>query len=153
MTESSAVGGAQNQGPEQNGAKPGDKPGEKPIHQWPDSLTVLDLVTELATEEAAAEMEEKMEKEMDGFRFSASMHHPPPSQEKQLQLAPDMDAAVSAAVWAYQPSDMLYEVLDQEMRQLAQTAADSLPRDQWMRLRQAAKEHLRRHVQDRAAGA
>ena len=94
MTESSAVGGAQNQGPEQNGAKPGDKPGEKPIHQWPDSLTVLDLVTELATEEAAAELEH----EMDDFSFSPSMHYPPPSQGRPLQLAPDMDAAVAAAV-------------------------------------------------------
>ena len=84
MTESSAAHGTRNQGPEENGANPGDKPGEKPIHQWPDSHTVLDLVTELATGEAAAELEN----EMDDFRFSPSMHHPPPSQEKQLRLAP-----------------------------------------------------------------
>ena len=149
MTESSAVGGAQNQGPEQNGAKPGDKPGEKPIHQWPDSLTVLDLVTELATEDAAAELEH----EMDDFSFSPSMHHPPPSQGRPLQLAPDMDAAVSAAARAYQPSDRLYKFPGREMRQLAQTAADTLPRDQWMRLTEAAKEDLQRHVKDGAAGA
>ena len=149
MTESSAVGGAQNQGPEQNGAKPGDKPGEKPIHQWPDSLTLIELVGELATEEAAAEIE----KEMDGFCFSPHMHHILRSQETPLQLAPGLTEAVSAAARAYHPSDGLYEFLDQEMRVLPQTAADTLPRDQWMRLRQAAKEDLQRHVQDGTAGA
>ncbi len=149
MTESSAVGGAQNQGPEQNGAKPGDKPGEKPIHQWPDSLTVLDLVTELATEEAAAEME----KEMDGFRFSASMHGHSPDLGKSLQLAPSIEAAIEEAVRGYLPSDMLHEIPGREMRALAETARDLLPGEQWDRLRQAAKEDLLRHVQDRAAGA
>ena len=57
------------------------------------------------------------------------------------------------AVRAYQPSDMLYEVLDQEMRELAESARDLLPGEQWDRLRNAAKEDLQRKIQDPGPGA
>ena len=130
MTESSIVHNAPNQGPETNP----EKPEEKPVHQWPDSLTIHHLVTELATEQAAAEIE----KENPDFRFRTSMYGTSPDLEKSLygtspdlekslRLAPGIDAAVAEAVRAYQPSDMLYEVLDQEMRELAETARDLLP--------------------------
>ena len=57
------------------------------------------------------------------------------------------------AVRAHQPSDMLYEVLDQEMRELAETARDLLPPEQWDRLRNATKEELQRKIQDPGPGA
>ena len=76
-----------------------------------------------------------------------------PDLEKSLRLAPGIDAAVAEAVRAYQPSDMLYEVLDQEMRELAETARDLLPGEQWDRLRNAAKEELQRKIQDPGPGA
>ena len=143
MTESSAHG-AQNQRPGENG----EKPEEKPVHQWPDSFTIHHLVTELATGQAAAEIE----REDPDFRFSASMHDSmcshSPGCGNSLRLAPGIDAAVAEAVRAYQPSDMLYEVPGREMRELAETARDLLPEEQWDRLRNAAKEELQRKIQD-----
>ena len=144
MTESSAHG-PQHQGPGENGGKPE----EKPVHQWPDSLTIHHLLTELATGQAAAEIE----RENPDFRFSPSMYDNSPDLEKSLRLAPGIDAAVAEAVRAYQPSDTLYEVLDQEMRELAETARDLLPGEQWDRLRNAAKEELQRRIQDPGPGA
>ena len=141
MTESSIVHNAPNQGPDTNP----EKPEEKPVHQWPDSLTIHHL----ATEQAAAEME----KENPDFRFRTSMYGHSPDLEKTLRLAPGIDAAVAEAVRAYQPSDTLYAVLDQEMRELAETARDLLPGEQWDRLRNAAKEDLQRKIQGSCSGA
>ena len=62
-------------------------------------------------------------------------------------------AAVAEAVRAHQPSDTLYEVLAQEMRELAETARNMLPGEQWDRLRNAAKEDLQRKIQDPGSGA
>ena len=76
-----------------------------------------------------------------------------PDLETSLRLAPGIDAAVAEAVRAYQPSDMLYEVLAQEMRELAESARDLLPGEQWDRLRNAAKEELQRKTQDTGPGA
>ena len=150
MTESSAVHSAPNQGPETNPEEPAEQPVHQwPVHHWPDSLTIHHLITELATKQAAAEME----KENPGFRFRASMYGASPDLGKSLRLAPGIDDAVAEAVRAYQPSDTLYDVLDQEMQELAETARDLLPREQWDRLRNAAKEHLRQNIQHRDAGA
>ena len=144
MTESSAHG-PRNQGPGENG----ERPEEKPVHQWPDSLTIHHLLTEIATGQAA----EEMERENPDFRFRASMYGHSPDLEKSLQLAPGIDAAVAEAVRAYQPSDMLYDVLDQEMRELAETARDLPPGEQWDRLRNAAREELQRKILDPGPGA
>ena len=73
--------------------------------------------------------------------------------EKSLRLAPGIDAAVAEAVRAYQPSDMLYNVLDQEMRELAETARDLLPPEQWDRLGNAAEEELQRKILGSCSGA
>ena len=62
-------------------------------------------------------------------------------------------AAVAEAVRAYQPSDMLYEVLAQEMRVPAETALDLLPPEQWDRLGNAAKEELQRKIQGSCSDA
>ena len=145
MTESSIVHNAPNQGPETNP----EKPEEKPVHQWPDSLTIHHLVTELATAQAAAEIE----RENPDLRFRASMYGHSPDLEKSLRLAPGIDAAVAEAVRAHQPSDMLHNVLDQEMRELAETARDLPPGEQWDRLRNAAKEELQRKIQGPCPGA
>ena len=48
---------------------------------------------------------------------------------------------------------MLHNILDQEMRELAETARDLLPGEQWDRLRNAAKEELQRRIQDPGPGA
>ena len=144
MTESSTHG-PRNQGPGENG----EKPEEKPVHQWPDSLTIHHLMTELATGQPA----EEMEKENPDFRFRSSMYGTSPDLEKSLRLAPGIGAAVAEAVRAYQPSDTLHEVLAQEMRELAETARDLLPGEQWDRLRNAAKEELQRKIQDPGPGA
>ena len=155
MNENQAARSRPGTSPETNQETNPEIPQEepRPIHQWPDSLTLMELVGELATEEAAAEIE----REDPDFRFSASMHDSmcshSPGCGNSLRLAPGIDAAVSEAVRAYQPSDMLYEVLGQEMRALAETARDLLPGEQWDRLRQAAKEELQRKIQDTAAGA
>ena len=45
---------------------------------------------------------------------------------KSLRLAPGIDYTAWEAVSAYQPSDTLYDVLDQEMGELAETARDLL---------------------------
>ena len=144
MTESSAHG-PRNQGPGDNG----ERLEEKPVHHWPDSLTIHHLLTELATGQAA----EEMEKENPDFRFRTSMYGNSPDLEKSLRLAPGINAAVAEAVRAYQPSDTLYEVLDQEMRELAETARDMLPGEQWDRLRNAAKEDLQRKILGPCSGA
>ena len=144
MTESSAHD-PQNQRPGENG----ERPEEKPVHQWPDSLTIHHLLTELATGQAAAEIE----RENPDLRFSPSMYGHSPDLGKSLRLAPGIDAAVAEAVRAHQPSDMLYNVLDQEMRELAETARDLLPGEQWDRLRNAAKEELQRKIQGSCSGA
>ena len=145
MTESSTVHSAPNQGPETNP----EKPAEQPVHHWPDSLTIHHLVTELATGQAAAEME----KENPDFRFRTSMYGPSPDLEKSLRLAPGINAAVAETVRAYQPSDTLHEVLAQEMRELAETARNMLPGEQWDRLRNAAKEDLQRKILGSCSGA
>ena len=145
MTENSIVHSPRNQGPGENG----EEPEEKPIHQWPDSLTIHHLLTELATGQAA----EEMERENPDFRFRASMYDHSPDLGKSLRLAPGIDAAVAEAVRVYQPSDTLYEVLDQEMRELAETARDLLPGEQWDRLRNAAKEDLQQKIQGSCSGA
>ena len=110
-------------------------------------------MTELATGQAAAEIE----REDPDFRFSPSMHDSmhghSPDLGRSLQLAPGIDAAVAEAVSGYLPSDMLYQILDREMRALAETARDLLPEEQWDRLRNAAKEELQRKIQDQAARA
>ena len=144
MTEGIARG-PRNQGPGDNG----ERPEEKTVHQWPDSLTIHHLLTELATGQAA----EEMEKENPDFRFRASMYGTSPDLEKSLRLAPGINTAVAEAVRGYQPSDTLYDVLDQEMRELAETARDLLPREQWDRLRNAAKEDLQRKIQGPCSGA
>ena len=76
-----------------------------------------------------------------------------PGCGNSLRLAPGIDAAVAEAVRAYQPSDMLYEVPGREMRELAETARDLLPGEQWNRLRNAAKKELQRKIQDPGPGA
>ena len=145
MTENNPVHGAPDHRP---GANPG-QPAEKLVHNWPDSLTIHDLITELATEQAA----EDMERESEAFRFRTSMHGHSPDLGRSLQLAPGINAAIEEAVSGYLPSNMLYEILDREMRALAETARDLLPEEQWDRLRNAAKEDLQRKIQDQAARA
>ena len=76
------------------------------------------------------------------------MYGASPDLEKSLRLAPGIDAAAWEAVRAYQPSDTLDDVLDQEMLELAETARDLPPGEQWDRLRNAAKEDLQRKIQD-----
>ena len=149
MTENNPVHGAPDQQPEANPEKPVGRREEKLVYNWPDSLTVHHLITELATEQAADEME----RESEAFRFRTSMHGHSPDLGRSLQLAPGINAAIEEAVSGYLPSNMLYEILDREMRALAETARDLLPEEQWDRLRNAAKEDLQRKIQDQAARA
>ena len=80
-------------------------------------------------------LNEEMEQENPDLQFRTSMHgrtphgHPP------------------------RHGHSLHNVLDQEMRELAETARDLLPGEQWDRLRNAAKEDLQRKILGPGPGA
>ena len=88
-----------------------------------------------------------MEQENPDLQFRTSMHNarPPARFGKILQPPPGMDTAA--------PPDMLHNVPNQEMRELAETARNLLPGEQWDRLRNAAKEDLQRKILGPCSGA
>ena len=110
-----------------------EPPGQVQIHQWPDSCTIHSLLIEIAEEDAWKQLDQK----------GSTPYDPAPDLQASLERAPGITGAIAQAAGAYEPSDILMEFLDQEMKDLAQTALALLPQEQQKALTLAAAQQFR----------
>ena len=113
-------------------------PDQEPIYDWPDKIDVHEKAMKIISEEAHDSL---------GLEWQTT-DVPKLDQSVSPAHAPGLGDALREAAETYYPSDLLANLLDQEMRDLARNALEDLPEGQREALVKAAVDRIRERRED-----